>query len=339
MRIDENYIFPYAWGGPACNADFKSRPEDFIVKETLPFEPCGDGVHDYLLISKIDMNTEMAARRLARHANCHVRDIGYAGLKDRHAVTQQWFSIPAEKSEHDWNSFNDDQIKIVRQTRHSHKLRRGLVKNNFFHITLRNIYGDFDAFEEHIEKIFAFGVPNYFGEQRFGHQRNNLKAANDFFDGKIKPKKFLKGMYFSTVRSWIFNMVLAQRVRQGNWNQPLEGDVFWLNESKRYFLADKIDFEIEKRCREFDIHPTGPLYGEGDLWPTEKAWEIEQGVLREYEKWCEALIDNSLKAQRRTFRVTPVDANCIRQDDSVVLLFTLPAGSYATSVVRELLKL
>ena len=320
----------------------KSRPEDFIVLEELLFPFSGDGEHAYLQIRKTNQNTQWVARCLAQHFSVKERDIGYAGMKDRFAVTTQWFSLPAKNiSEQRLAEFNQDGIEIVAQQRHRGKLRKGAVKHNQFRLVLRDVDAQAEALSERIELIRRLGVPNYFDEQRFGRERQNLLEAEKMFNGKFKAKRQQQGIYLSAARSWLFNQVLAERVRQQVWDKALSGDVFLLAGTQSVFHAETIDEQIRQRLLEHDIHPTAPLWGRGELATSVDALKLEQKALQDWSVWCDKLEHAGLKQQRRATRVIADDLNYAYDDANKILTleFKLPAGAYATNLVREIIEI
>lgn len=328
--------WPHAYGGPSGAADFKSIPDDFIVEEILGFEPEGSGEHIFLLIEKVGENTEYIARLLARHAEVRQRDIGYAGLKDRHARTRQWFSVwlPG-KADPDWQALESEQLKILQSLRHPRKLKRGVLDGNRFEITLRHWHGDRLQTERQLEQIQRQGYPNYFGEQRFGHHGQNLDRCLEMFAGRrVKPEQ--RSLYLSAARSYLFNLILAQRVNQGNWNLGLPGDVFKLDGSNSQFHAEVIDDILRQRLASGDIHPTAALFGKGGNTVSGDALLLEQQVFAEYPQLCEGLLKAGLEQDRRAMRVKPDQLAWHVEEDVLRLNFVLPAGSYATGLLREI---
>ncbi len=183
-------------------ARIRSCPEDFRVDEELGFSPDGEGEHSLLHIRKRNRNTDQIARQLARHAGVRARDVSYCGLKDRVAVTSQWFSVwlPG-KADPDWSTMEEEGLQILEQSRHRRKLQRGALQCNRFEIVLREIQGAQEDVEKRLSLIKAQGVPNYFGEQRFGRDGGNLLAAQTMFEGKRIKDRFLRGLYLSSARS------------------------------------------------------------------------------------------------------------------------------------------
>lgn len=317
-------------------------PEDFLVDETLGFTPDGSGEHLFVLIRKRNLNTDQVARQFARHAGVRNRDVGYCGLKDRVAVTTQWLSIwlPG-KADPDWSSIEDDNLQIVQTVRHGRKLQRGALKANRFQIVLRDVTADRHSIDSILEQIKEQGIPNYFGEQRFGRDGGNLKQAEALFlgskpGGKKKGDRFLRSLYLSSARSFLFNEVLARRVRDCNWNLILPGEAAMLSGSRSYFVCDDLDNNITERLNAGDIHPSGPLWGRGDLASQGDVEQLEKSVLSAYPLFCEGLEKAGLKQERRALRVMVDDLHWTWLEDKVLeLAFSLPAGCYATSLLRE----
>ncbi len=313
----------------------RQSPEDFVVEEVLGFDPDGDGEHAMLRIQKRGENTEYIARQLARLADVKQVDVGYAGLKDRHAVTIQWFTVNLSgKPEPDWSELESENIRILDITRHRRKLKRGALKGNRFVITLRDVQGDREEIAARLELIKDQGVPNYFGEQRFG--RDNIDKALAMFRGDVRPKRHQRGIYLSAARSLLFNAVLSERVRSGLWNKPVDGDVMMLDGSNSVFTIDDVDNELIGRCRRFDVHPAGPLPGRGGKQAEGKASAIEKKALEVYQEPGEGIAKAGVDATRRAMRVTVNDLAWSLEKDRLKLEFGLPSGSYATSMIREL---
>lgn len=334
----------YAHEPPQGYAKFKSSAADFIVRETLSFEPEGEGTHAYLYIEKINTNTEWLARQLARFVGVEAKEIGYAGLKDRNAVTSQWFSINLEISnEPDWDEFQLEGVKILKKTLHRKKLKRGAIKHNDFEIVLRNIEQTTkDKLKKAASKIQAAGVPNYFAQQRFGHDYNNLTRGAQWFNGAIKIKKRAdKSMILSAARSMIFNQMLSQRIQQKGWDKLINGDIMMLSGTHSIFPAAEIDDVLQQRFHQGDIHPTAALWGRGRLTGENDLLILEQGVADTLAQWCAGLENQGLKQERRAARLFPENLSIQFAEDSlekVTLTFSLPTGTYATAVLREIIQ-
>ena len=311
-----------AHGAPLFTAVIRSSPEDFRVTEELGYEFTGDGEHDFLWIEKTGANTEWVSRQLARFAGVQARDVGYAGLKDRHAVTRQWFSVP-RWHEPDWIRLEAEGVEVLDVQRHNRKLRRGAHKANRFTIVLRGeeIPKHADALEHRARLIREQGVPNYFGEQRFGRDGNNLALADAFAAGKRLPRH-KRSLAISTIRSFVFNETLHARVEGGTWSSLLPGDKANLDGTGSVFDVEAVDAELARRCDEFDIHPAGELVGDGSRC--------------ENEKWLAALAKARVEPGSRSLRLRVPDLEWSIADEALSLDFTLVRGSFATSVLREL---
>lgn len=314
-----------AHGPPLFSAVIRSNADEFDVTEELAFEFSGDGEHDYLFVEKTNANTEWVSRQLAQHAEVAARDVGFAGLKDRHAVTRQWFSVPRWHSP-DWNRLEHEGVRVLELQRHHRKLRRGAHAGNRFRIVLRGALSQGDEFEKRLAVIASSGVPNYFGEQRFGRGGGNVALADDWARGKKLPRH-KRSFAISTARSYLFNQFLDVRVRERNWDQLLEGDVANLDGTGSVFTVGGLDVDLTRRCEEMDLHPAGPLYGDGSS---------VSGVSAAHESWLAALTKARVKPANRSLRLRVADLNWTAADDSLVLGFSLGRGAFATSVLREI---
>jgi tRNA pseudouridine13 synthase len=312
--------WPHAYPSSGASATLKVLNEDFIVTE-LPLQlPSGEGEHIWLDVEKNGANTAFVAQQLAEAAGVQEKDVGYAGLKDRYAITRQWFSIyfPSGKTGEtpDLTQLQHPEFKVLSQSRHVKKLRPGDLKGNRFRIVLREVTGDRTAIEASLKAVAEQGVPNYFRAQRFGHDGGNVEQGRAMLAREIRvrnPKK--KGIYLSAVRSFVFNEVLALRIQQGLWGQTLPGDV--MDEAGR---------------------PTGPLWGRGRVSTTEEAQTLENGVAERHATLCEGMEHAGLDQERRALVARPADMSWEwPQADQLVLTFSLPAGNYATSVLSEIL--
>ncbi len=330
--------YPHAYGRPQATARIRSSPEDFQVEEHLGFQPEGEGEHLFLYVQKRNTNTEWLAKELAGFYGVPLRDVGYAGLKDRNAVTSQWFSIRLPTTEiPDWEGLGSPDLKLLRAVRHRRKLRRGALAQNRFRLLLRELDGDRDDIENRLEHITGSGVPNYYGEQRFGHDQNNLDLVARLFAGRLKRvSRHKRGLYLSAARSYLFNMVLAERVVAGNWNLAIPGDLMSLDGSRSHFSVAEIDDEIKRRLADLDIHPTGPLWGKGEVTTGELAG-LEDSVLQAYPEWTGGLVQFGLSHERRALRARVMDLewDWLASGD-LELRFGLYPGSYATAVLREI---
>jgi tRNA pseudouridine13 synthase len=302
-----------ALGAPLCTCRIRSTPSDFVVTEQLDIEFSGEGEHDWLWIEKTGANTTWVADQLARHAGVHSRDVGYSGLKDRHAVTYQWFSVRRPSGEGtDWSALEAEGVNVLEQQRHQRKLKRGAHKSNAFQIALRSddIGAHVDALNERLSAIAEQGVPNYFGEQRFGRDGGNIALGESIVAGR-RVSRNKRSIGISALRSLEFNNELSARIDVDTWNKLLPGDKANLDGSGSVFDVDALTDELEQRCAEMDIHPCGVL---------------------------PAIDKLKVKAAHRPLRVRVADIARHDEGDAFWLEFQLPKGSFATAVLRELVQ-
>ncbi|MGK7295534.1 MAG: tRNA pseudouridine(13) synthase TruD [Candidatus Wenzhouxiangella sp. M2_3B_020] len=330
----------HAHGGPVGTGRIRVAPEDFRVDERLGYSPSGEGEHLWLDVEKRGLNTMDAAARLAELAGVPVRAVGFGGLKDRNAVTRQPFSIHlAGREDPDWRSWSDGQLMIRSAARHHRKIRRGRLKGNRFRIVVRDLDADPDAIADRLHRVVATGVPNRFGEQRFGG--NNIARAYRLFRGELRrsPSKRKRGFYLSAARSLIFNRVLDARIADGTWNRVIDGDIVMLDGTRSTFAADAADPDIRRRVGEQDLHPTGPLVGEGASGVSGSAARLEDEIVEGHRELAEGLAKFRLEADRRALRMRVLDLEWTFEGaDVLVLRFSLRSGCYATAVLRELLE-
>ena len=326
----------FAYDAPLGACQFKQQPQDFIVEEILPFEPEGEGEHLLLFIEKIGENTDWVAGLLAKHAGVAKSAVSYAGRKDRHGVTRQWFcaTLPG-LADPDWTGFESDTIRILQQSRHRKKLKTGALKGNHFIITLRGITADTAQVEERLQQIIQAGVPNYFGEQRFGYQGRNVAKAVDMMQGKFRLPKNKRSIYLSAARAWLFNHVLSNKVADGSWNQYLSGDVLGFPDSNS-LIFDVADDALLARLAQGEISATSPLWGRGLPKVQQDALVLEQQATISYSDLCDGLERAGLNQERRVNRLIPQHCTWVWQDNQLILRFTLPKGTFATTVLREL---
>ena len=329
---------PRAYGTPPLTATLRSTPEDFRVEEILGYDADGEGEHALLWVEKRDANTDWVARELARFAGVSPMNVGYAGLKDRHAVTCQAFTVQLPgKADPDWNAFPHSEVKVLASTRHKRKLKRGALRGNRFVLVLRDVRGDRTRAEAVLGSIAARGVPNYFGEQRFGREGGNVAQARAMFAGR-RVDRDKRSILLSAARSQIFNSVLAARVERDAWDKPLEGEIWALAGSRSWFGPEPFNDVLAARLAQGDIHPSGPLWGQGEPPAAEAAGELERSVAAQYVDLAEGLAAARMEQERRPLRLLPKDLRWRWLDDEALeLSFELPAGAYATVVARELI--
>jgi tRNA pseudouridine13 synthase len=328
--------WPRAHGKLLFQGLIKQTPSDFEVAETLGFAPSGDGEHDFLWIEKTGANTAWVARGLARHAGVSPGDVGYAGMKDRQAVTRQWFSVRRPTGEGtDWSTLELDGVQVLDVSRNQKKLRRGVHAGNRFRIVVRHSGADHAAIEDRLGIIRDRGVPNYFGPQRFGHDGANLALAEALFEGK-RLRRDKRTLALSAARSLLFNHVLAARVSGNSWDQALPGDVYNHEGSNSLFIAEPADQSLQQRLDELDAHPTGPLWGRPGRDANQQPGAGETDVVESYAALARGLEKAGASFGRRALRLAVRDLTCSTEADRVTLQFELRTGGYATTVLREL---
>jgi tRNA pseudouridine13 synthase len=334
--------FPPDWprtAPPPVSGLLRAAPGDFVVDEILTIALSGSGEHVWLRVRKRGWTTDRVAQQLARAAGVARRDVGFAGMKDRHAVTTQWFSVqlPGRDAPR-WMEALPSGIEVLEEVRHARKLQSGALAGNRFDITLRECSGERALLGARVDALRTHAVPNYFGEQRFGHQGANVERALAMFAGKLRTRdRALHGIYLSAARSYLFNEVLAQRVRTNTWASGLEGEAFLLDGTHSFFIADHIDALLLERLQRRDIHPSGPLWGQGEALPHASARQMEDEVLARHAELAAGLAAAGLRQERRALRLFPQDLAVEWTDaTSLRIGFQLPPGSYATVVLREL---
>lgn len=328
-----------AHGESVLSARIRSVPEDFSVDEIDAFAASGAGEHLLLTVEKRGMNTAFAAKRIAAWAGVAESAIGYAGLKDRHALTRQRFSVwIPKKIAPDIDALQSDDLRVLEHAWHSRKLPRGALAGNRFVLTLREVEGDMAAIEARLNAIAERGVPNYFGEQRFGRGGDNVSKALSLFAGRRVAREE-RGYLLSAARSELFNRVLDARVGAKCWDAGLDGEVWVLDGSRSVFGPEPWNNALAERLARFDIHPSGPLWGRGELRTQADARALELATLEDEHLRAlrEGLERAGMDQERRALRLRP-DGLAFDWPESGVLRlrFALPAGCYATTVLAEL---
>lgn len=328
---------PCAHGNQALTATLRSVPEDFVVEEIPGVEADGQGEHALLWVQKRGANTDWVARELAKFAGVPALAVGYAGMKDRHAVTRQGFSVQlAGRPDPDWAAFPHDDVQVLWAVRHSRKLKRGALRGNRFVLVLRDVHGDRAGAEAVLAQIARRGVPNYYGEQRFGREGGNVAQALAMFGGR-RVERHKRSIYLSAARSQIFNDVLAARVERDAWDTPMDGEIWSLAGSRSWFGPEPFTSELADRLARADIHPSGPLWGQGEPPSQGEVGKLEREVVADRVALAEGLAAARMEQERRPLRLLPQSLQWQwLADDQLQLSFELPAGSYATVVLREL---
>jgi tRNA pseudouridine13 synthase len=341
---------PIAWGhGPLASGSLRAAPEDFRVDEILGFAASGVGPHALLLVRKRGANTEWVARELARAAGCKPFEVGFAGLKDRNAVTTQYFTVPrGKRAATDFTGLTGEGYEVLSSAEHQRKLPRGALEGNRFEITVRDFAADPAALGERMTRLKHGGVPNYFGEQRFGRDGGNLVAvlreAEKLAAGGGERRRGRgnddRGFMLSAARSLVFNAILAERVRAGSWNRISAGDVANLDGRGSVFAvtpSELADTTLASRCDALDIHATAPLMGEGESLAQCEVRALEDSVAAQFPEAMAVIRAERMNAERRALRIRVRDCDYQYAGDVLIVRFALSAGSFATTVLREII--
>jgi len=334
MQLDWHYLH----GEPTQEAWLKAEAADFKVIEDLGFSPCGEGEHLFVYIRKTGENTAWVAGLLAEAAGLPRAAVSWAGLKDRHAVTEQWFSLHLPgKPDPDLSSVVNERIQILARVRHNKKLRPGTLRGNRFLVRLTGLEAS-SALDQRLSRIGELGVPNYFGEQRFGRGGNNLTAAQAMFAGKRIKDRDKRAIYLSAVRSYLFNQVVSARVQQQLTGELLPGDCLMLADGQSLFCEPEVTPQLAQRLACGEVQLTAPLWGRGRPLAQGAAADWEQSVLAPFSDWMPGLEAAGLSQERRALLLKPREFCWQWQPGALLLSFWLPAGCYATSLIRELVR-
>ncbi len=338
MSLQEE--LPFLHSKPELSGHIRCQNSDFFVEEVLGFEPSGEGEHLWLWLEKSGQNTAFIRQELANLFSININDVATSGMKDRHAVTRQWFALPYPIKKALPANLSLKNATILTITRHGKKLKTGTHKANRFKITLRfdDLLSADDklTLEKRLQAIKEQGVPNYFGEQRFGHNGGNIDKATALFQGKFKVRdKKKRGIYLSAARSLLFNQMIAKRINQSQF-EPQLGDVYMLTGSNSHFLSDELTDEIQSRYQSRDISLSASLWGKGELRSSGHIKELEQAVADNNEILAQGLCDFGLKQERRSINLMANQLEWVVGDNEVCITFELATGCFATSVLREI---
>lgn len=341
----------YLHSGPLFSGLLKQELSDFKVAETLSFTPTNSGEHTLIELEKTGLNTAFVAEQMAKFGQLPLRAISYAGRKDKYASTRQWFGIyHGGKQKPDWHSFALEGVNILQIVQNDRKLRTGAISKNTFDIVLRDITEVSEsALHERIEEIKEYGVPNYFGNQRFGEiikpdgtvqLGGNLSLAEKLVSGETIRNRNKNSMAISALRSWLFNHFVSNRISKLPRQHLLDGDALSLAGTNSFFIHHLQDelANTKERIASKDVHITAPLWGQGELDSQSQAHEFEMQTAAEYPVVCKTLENLGLKQQRRPVLVFVQDFKAEISDNCAHLSFSLPAGCFATSVLREIAK-
>jgi len=326
---------------PGCGGTFKASPEDFEVEEIAAYEPNGlpDGEHAFLWIEKRGRSTNEVAKLIARHLGIGDKDVSWAGLKDRNAVTRQWLSLPwkaAQKLE----GLAVPGLTVLKTSRHRNKLKTGHLRGNRFSLLLRGV-ADVEAARRSFERLGQLGLPNAFGAQRFGVKGDNAERGKQILlAGGRHRDRFERKLFLSAFQSLLFNEVLALRMARGGFGTVLLGDVLKKQETGGEFVCTEPQID-QARADAFEVSPTGPMFGPEMRAPQADAAALEAEVLATHAVTLDTFRagGDETRGTRRLLRVRLGEPSFEVIEPTVVkLCFGLPAGSYATIVLRELFK-
>jgi len=333
-------VWARAHGDTLGDATLRETVDDFRVWELSAAHPTGTGEHLLLSVRKTGANTDWVAGQFARLAGLKRGAVGFAGQKDRHAVTEQWFSLHLPgREDPPFREWAIEGVEILNGVRHDRKLRVGALLGNRFEIVLRGVTATTETLTARLETIRQAGFPNYFGDQRFGRQGENLRKGTALLVDRVRMRKGnARSMAVSAVRSFLFNIVLDTRVRAETWHRILPGDQVRLEGTQSGFLVEQVSEDLRRRAALGDIHPSGPLWGRGGLQSDTDARAIEVGTVEPYAACLAGLEALGLKTERRALRVVPGDLDWdFPAADMLRLRFRLPRGAFATALLRELL--
>lgn len=327
-------------GKPQGSGVIKASPEDFVVIEDLGFGPDGDGEHLLLRILKSGCNTRFVADALAKFLKVHAREVSFAGQKDKHAVTEQWFCVRLPGKEMpDMSAFALEGCQVLEFARHRRKLRLGALQGNRFTLVLREV-SDRSELEQRLQAVAQQGVPNYFGSQRFGIGGNNLHQAKRWAESNAPLRdRNKRSFWLSAARSALFNQIVSQRLKKPDFNQVVDGDALQLAGRGSWFVATPEELPtLQQRVDDGELLITASLPGDGEWGTQNAALAFEQQCVAEEDVLLGLLKRERVEAARRAMLVQPKGLSWNWWDDvTVELNFWLPAGSFATSVVRELM--
>ena len=321
---------------------YKVEPDDFVVEELPAYEPSGHGEHLWLWIEKRSLSTLDLLDRLGRRLQLDPRAIGIAGLKDARSRSRQWVSVERVR-EDAVQDLGDDDWRVLQCRRHDNKLKMGHLRGNRFAITLRGTQpADLDIARSNLQELQRVGVPNYFGEQRFGKRGANLQNGLDILCGAARRKarampRRVFGLVVAAVQSEIFNRVVMARLQ--GLGTLLPGDLAILHRNHACFPVQEPQRE-QARADAMELSPSGPMHGPKMAQPSGEPRAIEDAALAALELAAEQFADLPFgvgAGERRPLRMPVGDVAAATTADGLCLQFTLPRGGFATSVLRELL--
>jgi tRNA pseudouridine13 synthase len=325
---------------PGCGGAFKLVPEDFEVEELPAYNPSGEGEHLFLWVEKRGRDTREVVRALAQALGVPEGEVGVAGMKDRHAVTRQLLSVPA-RTEPKLAGFSLEGVQVLWARRHGNKLRTGHLRGNRFKLRLRGVK-DPGAARESLSQLVARGLPNYFGEQRFGRARDNADKGKALLLGQRlpqRPDRFQRKLYLSAFQSHLFNRALVERMRAGTFDRALLGDVLRKEDTGGLFVCEAPEVD-DPRVAAFEVSPAGPMFGPKMTPAAHGVAQAEAALLVQEGMTLSDFVrgGGETEGTRRPYRVRIGNPELTPEGEDLLLSFELPKGAYATEVLAELLK-
>ncbi len=327
---------------PGIGGTIRCCPEDFEVEEIPAYSPVGSGDHRFLWVEKRGRNTRDVAREIARFAGANERDIGVAGQKDKHALTRQFFSLPASKEA----PTEGNGWRVLSSGLHVNKLKIGHLHGNHFKIRIRQTCNNaLDKATSIAEALQRHGLPNAFGPQRFGHGGSNARLGRELLLGvstaetkRAKRDRFLRRMAICAFQSLLFNRILGNRMRDGLFGTALSGDIMKKHQTGGLFVCEDSESD-QDRLNQLEISPTGALFGHRMMTAMHETFKREEFVLEEEKLTLAsfAAYKGEAEGSRRPLRV-PINIKIEQENDCLVVCFALNKGSFATAVLRELMK-
>ncbi len=329
---------------PALGGRIRSTPEDFCVDERPLYLPCGEGEHLYIKITKRGLSTPDLVMRLSSQLHVKAQTIGVAGLKDAQAVTTQMVSLQGVKADAVAVLATDERLLSVEVLgRHRNRLRKGHHAGNHFRLVVREVReGSEDLLSRLFDELVRRGVPNYFGPQRQGRAGTNFQLGAELLQDAARRNKMPRSKriwFMNAYQSYVFNQIVARRIE--TIDRVLLGDWAMKSENGACFPVEQPDVE-QLRADRFEISPTGPLFGSRAPWATGVPGDVERAVIAELGSTPELLskagAECGFRGERRALRVRLNDLAWSLDGSVLTLSFWLPPGSYATSVLREVVK-
>jgi tRNA pseudouridine13 synthase len=322
----------------------KQEDQDFQVEEIPLYLPSGEGQHIYLLLRRRSLTTKEVVSNLQKLFEIHETDIGFAGLKDRNAVTTQWFSLSLganAKIEEvkEKIKLNLEALEILDASKHTNKLKTAHLVGNKFKIVVKNVEkNSFSIAKKIRDEVLGSGIPNYYGPQRFGSKKDNhIIGKQILLKQKKEKRRWVKKLMLSAYQSHLFNTWLSNRILSKKFNSIIKGDLLQTITGQRPFPYDE-DKEHLKEFKEQIISYTGPIYGPKVSTPTDDALESEEKILETEEVNIEDFKNSKLPGARRLAHIYLNDINIEEVNEGLEFSFTLNKGSYATSLMREFMK-